>query len=194
MDSETELENRFADLIPDWLEALKTMASQSEAFDLLNHGEGHAMLLLLKSDSGLSAGEMSQTRGLTTGRMANILRRLEEKSLVDRTVVPSNRRKAVITLTEEGHTYAADLSAHMKKRAVSVLEALGRDDAETLIRILRKLARAVRTDDASEAASLLAEQAPDASGQSAAASAASTAAAAVAVSESPSTAARNRKP
>ena len=194
MDSETELENRFADLIPDWLEALKTMASQSEAFDLLNHGEGHAMLLLLKSDSGLSAGEMSQAMGITTGRMANILRRLEEKCLIDRTVVPSNRRKAVITLTEEGHVYATDLSAHMKKRAVSVLEALGRDDAETLIRILRKLARAVRTDNASEAASLLAEQAPDASRQSTAASAASTAAAAVAVSESPSTAARNRKP
>lgn len=131
---------RYTDLIPDWLDALRTMASQSEAFDSLNHGESHALILLSKSDSGLSAGALSETMGITTGRMANILRRLEEKGLVDRTVVPSNRRMASIELTEEGRDHAAALLDSMQQKAVAVLEALGRDDAETLIRILRKLA------------------------------------------------------
>ena len=134
------IESRYADLVPEWLDALKLMAAQSQAFDSLNHGEGPALLLLLKADAGLSAGAMSETMGITTGRMANILRRLEEKKLVDRTVVPSNRRKASITLTDEGRAYARGLYDHIRRRAISVLDVLGRDDAETLIRILRKLA------------------------------------------------------
>lgn len=142
MNSEESLppEDRYADLIPDWLDAIKLMASQSEAFDSLNHGEGHALLVLLKTGSGLSAGEMSEAMGLTTGRTANILRRLEDKGLIERGVVPSNRRKASIALTAEGRARAVELSNHFRRRAAEALDALGREDAEAFMRIVRKLA------------------------------------------------------
>ena len=49
-------------------------------------------------------------------------------------------------MTDEGRAYARGLYDHIRRRAISVLDVLGRDDAETLIRILRKLADTVGSE------------------------------------------------
>lgn len=139
-DTATADEERYADLLPAWLDAVKTMASQSEAFGSLNHGEGHALLVLSRTQIGLSAGELAQAMGITSGRMANILRKLEHKGLTLRSAVPQNRRKSSIELTESGKVAAAELRSKIQQRSLTILETLGREDSEALIRILKKLA------------------------------------------------------
>lgn len=130
----------FDDLIPLWFEAVKVIIAQKEEFSPLNKGEGAALLLLANSAHDLSAGELSAALGISTGRTANILHQLENKGFVERTILDSNRRKTKISLTKAGNTHATEAFERAQKKAAEVLQKLGREDAEELIRILKKLA------------------------------------------------------
>lgn len=77
--------------------------------------------------------------GLTSGRVANILRGLEQKQLIRRTRDGTDGRKVHISLTDTGMTQAQQLMDDIHSRNVALLDALGEPDSRELLRLLRKL-------------------------------------------------------
>ncbi|MGI6105288.1 MAG: MarR family winged helix-turn-helix transcriptional regulator [Raoultibacter sp.] len=122
-----------------WHELIKILSNRKERFSHLNNGEGKALLTLFADPEGLSAGELSAKLGVTTGRMANILHQLEDKHFIERTIQPENRRKSLITLTDEGTTHVQDLLSEAHQKSSQLINRLGKEDAQELIRIMRKL-------------------------------------------------------
>jgi DNA-binding MarR family transcriptional regulator len=58
-------------------------------------------LILRAPDGKLTAGQLSEMSGLTTGAVTHILDRLEKKGFVERQRDPSDRRKVLVSVTME---------------------------------------------------------------------------------------------
>lgn len=142
-------EENIDDLIEEWFAVLEGIFSQSERFAELGQGEGKTLFLLSLTPEGLSSGALSIKMELSTGRIANILHQLEAKGLITRTTNPENKRMTIIKLTETGFQHVSKTMVEAKGKAADVLCRLGREDAETLIRIFKKLSDNKETDPTS---------------------------------------------
>ncbi len=101
-------------------------------------GERGVLLFLYREKKTLYSGELVQKLGLTTGRMANILKKLEERRLVERTFDADDRRRVRVALTEEGARAAEEEYQRMLAEEEAVLEYFGEQDTETILRLAEK--------------------------------------------------------
>ena len=69
-------------------------------------GERGVLLYLFHVGNPLFPGELTEKLGLTTGRIANILRVLEEDGMIARTPDASDKRRVLVALTPEGEAQA----------------------------------------------------------------------------------------
>ena len=102
-------------------------------------GEMAVLRLLMDENHPLSAGEISRTLKMTTPRIAAVLGSLQKKGLVDRVTDPSDKRRVMVTLTENG----ISLCKKRKQRAVSqishMLSCLGEEDARHFVRLIKRV-------------------------------------------------------
>ncbi|NSL53187.1 MarR family winged helix-turn-helix transcriptional regulator [Calidifontibacillus erzurumensis] len=61
----------------------------------------HKCLDLIMKNEWMTAGELAQITGLTTGAITGVIDRLEEKELVRREKDPNDRRKIVVVANKE---------------------------------------------------------------------------------------------
>jgi DNA-binding MarR family transcriptional regulator len=108
-----------------------------------NRGEDGVVLCLFASEGTLLAGELGEQTGLSTGRIANILRKLESKGLVSRVQDELDRRCVHVSLTEEGEAYARELRDSAVAAHGELLESLGTTDATEFVRIFRRCIRSI---------------------------------------------------
>lgn len=109
-------------------------------------GENGVLLYLYHVDRPMFPGELTEKLGLTTGRIANILKELEKSRLVVRKPDGADKRRVQVYLTPAGEA-AAQLQ---NRRAVAfhnrLISALGPEDACRLEDILGRMAEAVDPD------------------------------------------------
>lgn len=74
---------------------------------------------------------------LTSARVANVLRSLEEKGWIRREHATDDRRRVTVTITEAGDAERARRRAEFEKHAAGFLAQLGEDDTREAIRILK---------------------------------------------------------
>jgi DNA-binding MarR family transcriptional regulator len=87
----------------------------------------------------LSAGELAEDLGLSSGAMTNRLDRLEQAGLVRRLPDPDDRRGVLVEPTEAGHA-AWDRAVYIQAgREKLIASVLGADDREQLHALLRRL-------------------------------------------------------
>lgn len=86
-----------------------------------------------------SAGEISEFCGVSTARMANMLNSLEKKGFIIRTVDPDDRRKILVSLTEQGNSFGNEKRQEMRRELAAMLQKLGEEDAAEYVRILKKI-------------------------------------------------------
>jgi DNA-binding MarR family transcriptional regulator len=87
----------------------------------------------------LSAGELAEHTGLSSGAMTNRLDRLEEAGLVRRVPDPNDRRGVLVEPTEEGHAAwdrAVGTAAGREALIASVLSATEKEELHSLLRRL----------------------------------------------------------
>lgn len=65
-------------------------------------GEEQLLLMLAHRDKAVCAGELAECVGLTSGRVANILKQLERKGYIERTPGKQDKRKVLVCLTAAG--------------------------------------------------------------------------------------------
>ncbi len=104
-------------------------------------GEEGVLSCLLHSDGSLLPGELAARLDLTSGRIANILRSLESKGLVQRENVEQDGRKMRVFLSESGKVHAARLEESTLSQHQALLEHLGEEDAREMLRLLEKCLR-----------------------------------------------------
>ena len=102
-------------------------------------GEDGVLLWLYMQGRDALAGELARAMGLTSGRIANILKKLDEKGYVTRTTGTTDKRKVNITLTQAGRERIEQQKQKEIERYNAVLEKLGEEDAAEYIRITKKI-------------------------------------------------------
>ena len=99
----------------------------------------------------LSAGELAEHTGLSSGAMTNRLDRLEEAGLVRRVPDPNDRRGVLVEPTDEGHAAWDRAVGTAAAREALVASVLSETEKEELHSLLRRLMAAF-PDEVREAA------------------------------------------
>ena len=94
-------------------------------------------MMVLWEDKSLSVGRLGERLYLDSGTLTPLLKRLEEKGLINRRRSGADERKLIVTLTEAGET--------LKAKAMEIPSRIGRclnidaGEAEMLYRLLYKI-------------------------------------------------------
>lgn len=104
-----------------------------------SRGEMGLIVLLHQYPDGLTAGEIGEKLGISSSGVANVLKQLEKKELVVRKTSIHDRRRTITFITEKGKALALAHCQLLKSDMADVLQRLGQEDTDTLIRIFQKL-------------------------------------------------------
>ena len=100
-------------------------------FDVLSALERHA--------DGLLMGELSRHLMVSNGNVTGIVERLVADGLVERLAVEGDRRAILVRLTQAGAAAFAAMAAQHENWIDRRLEAVGRDEAQTVIDSLSRI-------------------------------------------------------
>lgn len=101
-------------------------------------GEEQILLMLAHRKEAVCAGDLTEHVGLTSGRVANILKQLERKGYIERTPGTDDRRKVLVCLTETGWQYAKGVYRKELDGYAWLLRVLGKEDAREFMRLLKQ--------------------------------------------------------
>ena len=104
------------------------------------NGEAGVLLWLGTRVSDTYAVDIIDHFGLTPGRVANIVKSLERRALIERFQDTKDQRKSRIFLTGKGKTLSGELYARLSESNMQLIKLLGEDDTLHLIRILKRCA------------------------------------------------------
>lgn len=101
-------------------------------------GEAPVLQYLSGIDGDVIPSEIAKKLKFSRARMSRILDSLESKGYVQRRTDPNDRRRVLVSITEEGRDFAAKKNAESVASLSKQLSALGEHDAQELVRILNK--------------------------------------------------------
>ena len=88
-------------------------------------------------EHGAPAGELCKRLHVVPGRMADILKRLEEKELIVRSKDAADRRIVRASITEKGRQMSNERRMEISKEYKGLFDILGENDVRELIRLLK---------------------------------------------------------
>lgn len=114
-----------------------------EMAEIVHHmsagGEDTILHLLLDAHDDVFAEGLCASTGLSAGRVATLLKKLEARGLVERTTDESNRRRRLIRLTDRGRKAALEAESAMLREHEEVLRQLSEQDAQNLLTAISRL-------------------------------------------------------
>lgn len=119
----------------EYMHALEKIVEQSRV-----RGESGVVLYLYHVGRPMYPGELTEKLGLTTGRIANILKVLEESKLIVRAMDRLDKRRVRVALTPEGEAHAKRLNAEAVAFHAGLLEHLSPEEARQFLDMLKRLA------------------------------------------------------
>jgi DNA-binding MarR family transcriptional regulator len=102
----------------------------------VNRTDGRC-LDVIQQTGRISAGELAERAGLTSGSVTAVIDRLEAKGFVRRVADPDDRRKVLLEVTDEMQHRALELWGPLAHRGIPHLEKLSASEIELLIRYMR---------------------------------------------------------
>ena len=117
----------------------------SQLTEFLNaSGEYSILYLMYHEPDPHSAGEFAERLDLSPGRVANVLKALEKKDLIERKKDPSDGRRTMVTLTQKGREYICQTYTQAIEVYHNLIEEIGEHDTREFLRITKKLLEASR--------------------------------------------------
>lgn len=105
-----------------------------KVFNDSNTGIGFAIKLLYAAeDNRLSAGAISEAMGVSTARVAVLLKKMEGKGLITRESDRADARVTVVCLSEAGKTVAAQMQENMLGHISYVIDTVGMEKLKQFI-------------------------------------------------------------
>ncbi len=100
---------------------------------------------LIEHGSVATPAQLIEFFGFSHARLTKILTELEAEELVHRDSDPVDRRRVIVRLTEQGFARATAQREELLEYLMKLLELLGPEDAEHLMRIAGKIQNADMT-------------------------------------------------
>lgn len=132
-------------------EQLKDIYFRRSALGLESFLQGEMKVLsyIHHENADILPGQLSTALNMTAGRIAGILRSLEKKGFIIRRTDESDRRRVLVSITENGSRQILSDSDTLKKRLDMIVTAMGCDNTQRLIDSLKLFVKA--SDEVSEA-------------------------------------------
>ncbi len=93
-----------------------------------NAGIGYVLKLLLSEENHqLSAGQLSEAMGVSTARVAVLLKKMENKGLIEKKEDEADARVTLVKLSEEGQRVAALMKENMLRHVANVIDKVGEE-------------------------------------------------------------------
>lgn len=102
-------------------------------------GEMAVLRLLTEENRALSAGEISGLLTMTTSRIAAVLGALEKKGLIVRSADERDKRRVLVTLTQEGLLLSHQRKQCMLHAVSHTLAQIGEADAREFVRLIDRV-------------------------------------------------------
>ena len=105
-------------------------------FNDSNTGIGFAVKLLYSAeDNRLSAGAISEVMGVSTARVAVLLKKMESKGLITRESDRSDARVTIVCLSQEGKAVAKRMQDNMLQHISYVIDKVGMEKLKQFIEL-----------------------------------------------------------
>jgi DNA-binding MarR family transcriptional regulator len=114
------------------------MAELGERFDLTP--TQYAALVKLADAGGQSQNQLGRLTAMDPATVQGVIRRLEERRLIERTVDAGDRRRSFLRLTEAGTALVRAAAAQGPRVSAATLAALSSAEQARFLALLRKLA------------------------------------------------------
>jgi DNA-binding MarR family transcriptional regulator len=99
----------------------------------------YALLSRLAEYPGIDQVSLSGLAGIDTSTGATVCARLEEKGLLERKILPHNRRQRALTITAQGERVLASLVPGARRLRERLLAPLTQDEQRQFMDLLTKL-------------------------------------------------------
>ena len=132
----------YNEIIAEFMQKISEFLRVSAAASLVDFTQGELKvlnLLLYFEDENLLPSEISSKLFMSSAHVASILNSLEKKGLVIREMSPHDRRKILVSITEPGLVYVKEKREKARTAFIYLLNELGEDDSEALIRIIGRI-------------------------------------------------------
>ena len=95
----------------------------------MEHGKGIFAILMVLAEGGgsLLSGDIARRTCMGTGRVATAFNVLEAKGLARRSALADDRRKVLVTLTDEGWSYIGRLRSSFRSMLDDLVDSLGKE-------------------------------------------------------------------
>ena len=111
--------------------------------DLLQKGSCFVLAYLKQSNEEVIAGDLAKELRVSTARIAVLLKKMEKNGLILRYNSASDARKTVVKITPKGTAYADQVREQLLSKAELLIEKVGKQDLDELIRIFWKIKAAL---------------------------------------------------
>ncbi len=111
----------------------------SQQLSRMLKGEMFVLNYLATNQELVHPKDLSKQMSVSTARIASLLNHMEEKNFIRREPDPEDNRQVYVVLTEEGHAAIQTIKPMVISYIAAMLEKLGPEDAETYIRIQKKI-------------------------------------------------------
>lgn len=133
------------ELIQDLLKLIKRFPHIKFKQSLINDmsRSEYELLVILRMNldaekPAISVSEISSLLQITPAGVTHLINPLEEKGYVQRQAAPSDRRIVRVALTAKGTETADTMLAIIQEQVIGLINYLGKEDAETLMRLMSR--------------------------------------------------------
>jgi len=98
-----------------------------------------SILCLIGHNPGLTSRQVCAELSLLPPNLARLLGGLDQRQLIERTVVPTDKRAASLTLSQAGHQLLAQAEATARQLELDATAGLTPRQRETLIGLLQRI-------------------------------------------------------
>jgi len=127
----------------DHVRALEQLVEGSRA-----RGESGLLLYLFHVGQPMFPGTLTERLGLTTGRIANILKSLERSGLVERTPDREDKRRVLVALTPRGEALARAQNQAAVDFHAKLVSHLSEAEAQQFIALIQRIALFIEDEGA----------------------------------------------
>ncbi len=111
--------------------------------DERQEGAGAVLCLLHESEDTITAGRISEVLGVSTARVAVLLKKMAAKGLIVKKRAPSDARVTMVTLTEEGKETVQRIEDEIFRQIGVVIDQVGEERILEFIAIAKEIQSAI---------------------------------------------------
>ena len=99
----------------------------------LSPAEGQLLVVLSRKDEGVTVSELAKKTEVPMPAISRMMKPLEERHLIVRSISPSDRRSIIVTLTKEGQDTVNHLLGNLHHFFSEAMESFDPDDFDKMI-------------------------------------------------------------